>query len=82
MFVCGSYFSYDTPSSVQQRIEKVFGISSTIYSLLYSFYSLPNIIVPMIAGMMLRKIGNGKGLVVCSICVVFGQFIGAIGGYK
>ena len=36
----------------------------------------------MIAGMLLKKIGNGKGLVVCSICVVFGQFIGAIGGYK
>ena len=82
LFVCGSYFSYDTPSSVQQRIEELFGISSTIYSLLYSFYSLPNIIVPMIAGMMLRKIGNGKGLVVCSIFVVFGQFIGAVGGYK
>jgi MFS family permease len=57
---------------VQQRIEELFGISSTIYSLLYSFYSLPNIIVPMIAGMMLKKIGNGKGLVVCSIFVVFG----------
>lgn len=37
------------------------GMSDAYFNLLYSIYSLPNIIFPIIAGIMIDKIGNTFG---------------------
>ena len=79
--IFGSYFCYDNPSELQVRIQEKFGVSQTQYSLLYSSYSLPNMIVPVCGGLILSKIGKGWGLFMFSSIITIGQIICAFGGW-
>lgn len=50
------------------------------FNLLYSLYAFPNVIVPLIGGMLIDKIGARIVLIfTCSICVV-GQAVYSFGG--
>ena len=70
--IFGPYFVYDNPSELEARIEKTFTVSQTKYSQLYSIYCLPNIIVPLISGPLIQRIGHSKGLLICSLILIFG----------
>ena len=70
--IFGSYFCYDNPSELQLKIQEKFGISQTEYSMLYSSYSLPNMIVPLFGGLILIKIGKGWGLTIFSAIITIG----------
>lgn len=49
---------------------------------MYSLYAFPNVIVPLIGGMLIDKIGARIVLIItCSICVV-GQAIYSFGGLE
>ena len=52
-----------------------FKISNTKYSLLYSFYSLPNIICPLLGGILIDKHGPEKTLLTVTLLAVVGQSI-------
>ena len=56
-------------------------ISTVKYGMFYSFYSYPNIILPLIGGVMLDKIGVRLGLIVFTIFVTVGQMVFMFGGY-
>ena len=56
-----------------------FNIDTTVYSLLYSVYSLPNIIAPFLSGILILTIGKETALIIFSTFIVLGQFITAIG---
>jgi hypothetical protein len=56
-FLIGSYFCYDNPGVIEKQIETLFGISQSQFSLLYSVYSYPNMILPVFGGMFLDIIG-------------------------
>ena len=77
----GSYYCYDNPSELEERIQNKFSVSQTQYSLLYSSYSLPNMIIPVCGGMMIGKIGKHWGLVIFSVIITLGQTICALGGW-
>jgi hypothetical protein len=47
-------------------------ITTSKYAMFYSFYSYPNIILPLIGGVMLDKIGVRLGLIVFTIFVTLG----------
>lgn len=79
--IFGCYFCYDNPSELEARIEKEFDVSQTQYSLLYSSYSLPNMIVPVCGGLILSKIGKGWGLFIFSLIITLGQVICAFGAW-
>ena len=60
MFLMGSYFCYDNPLALSLYLEdcnNAWCISKTKVNLLYSVYSLPNIILPLLGGIFLDKIG-------------------------
>lgn len=79
--IFGSYYCYDNPSELEERIQEKFGISQTQYSLLYSSYSLPNMIIPVCGGMIIGKIGRAWGLIMFSVIITLGQTICALGGW-
>jgi MFS family permease len=63
---------------------KRFGASSPVnfeylFNLLYSVYSLPNIVLPLIGGILIFKYGYRSMFLVFGFCVLFGQLIFAIG---
>ena len=49
------------------------------FNLMYSVYSLPNIILPLIGGALICKFGYRGMFLIFGICVLVGQFIFAIG---
>jgi len=81
LFIFGGYWSYDNPASLQTLIMKDYTISVTVYSYLYSIYSLPNIILPLFGGLVIERIGLGRGLILTTGLVFIGQFVQCIGGY-
>mmetsp|Transcript_11707 Transcript_11707/g.11650 ORF Transcript_11707/g.11650 Transcript_11707/m.11650 type:complete len:152 (+) Transcript_11707:252-707(+) len=51
------------------------------YNLLYSVYSYPNIILPLIGGVLIDKIGINFSIVLFSTLLVAGQGVFAIAGF-
>ena len=70
--IFGCYFCYDNPSELEEKIQESFQVSQTQYSLLYSAYSMPNMIVPVCGGLVLGKIGKGWGLFIFSTIITIG----------
>ena len=86
MFFCcflvmGNYFCYDYPASLEIQIEETFGISTTKYGLLYTVYAAPNLIMPLIGGVLSDKLGKRITLLVMCVFLCLGQGIFALGGY-
>ena len=77
--VCGSYWCYDNPATLQNSIMRVFDIGVARYSLLYSVYSLPNIIIPFFGGKLIDKWGKGTCLIICLLVVFLGQTLQSFG---
>ena len=86
----GSYYCYDNPAPVQKEIqgrvkygtdrgiEHGMGMSDFQYQLLYSFYSLPNIIIPLLGGFFIDRLGKKNGILVFVSIVAIGQFFFAV----
>ena len=81
-FLLGSYFCYDNPGPLETQLQEQFKLDSTHYSLLYTVYSLPNMILPIFGGVFLDKIGIRSGLVLFTIILTIGQLVFMIGGYQ
>jgi len=50
--------------------------------LLYTVYSIPNIILPLFGGMFLDRFGIRTGLVLFTFILTIGQFVYMVGGFK
>ncbi|TPX43720.1 hypothetical protein SeLEV6574_g04889 [Synchytrium endobioticum] len=83
LFVClllaGNYYCYDTPSALNVPLREWLGSDYDTYqwqiNLLYSVYSLPNIFLPIVGGLLIDRLGSTLMLLVFSSCVCAGQFI-------
>tara|TARA_B110000285_G_scaffold167097_1_gene186756 strand:+ start:224 stop:811 length:588 start_codon:yes stop_codon:yes gene_type:complete len=78
-FVIGNYYSYDEPAALEIQMEEYFGISATEYGALYSVYSIPNLILPFVGGVIYDKIGIRFGLLLFTFFVCLGQYIFMLG---
>lgn len=59
LFLMGSYFCYDIPSQLSYQFKETsnYHMTEFEYSSLYSIYSLPNTILPLLGGVLLDKTG-------------------------
>jgi len=57
MFLIGNYYCYDNPGPLKDTIKKVCGVNNAQFSLLYTVYSYPNIILPALGGVFLDRVG-------------------------
>jgi hypothetical protein len=53
----GSYFCYDNPGPIEETLENDLKINTKQYSLLYSVYSYPNMVLPIFGGIFLDMMG-------------------------
>ena len=81
-FMIGSCFCYDNPGPLETQLEKDFNVDSTTYSLLYTVYSLPNMVLPIFGGLFLDRIGIRSGLLLFTFILTLGQFVFMMGGYQ
>ena len=82
----GNYFWYDNPNVVSEQLKELVTHEShsenTIkYNQLYSFASYPNIILPLIGGILADKFGLYKIMISFSLFIIVGQGIFAFSGF-
>ena len=63
-------------------MEEQLNLDSTHFSLFYTVYSLPNMILPLLGGILLDSIGVRMGLMFFCAVLTLGQFIFMLGGYQ
>ncbi|CAB4053954.1 Major facilitator superfamily domain-containing protein 1 [Lepeophtheirus salmonis] len=80
--VFGSYYCYDNPGPLQDVLRKKVGLSQFEFGNLYSVYSWPNVILPIVGGYLIDAVvGLRVGSVLFAGFVLLGQLIFAAGGY-
>ncbi|KAK9890523.1 hypothetical protein WA026_010599 [Henosepilachna vigintioctopunctata] len=52
----GSYFCYDNPAALQSHIKEDLNLDTSQYTLLYSVYSWPNVILGFIGGFLIDRV--------------------------
>jgi len=68
--------------ALQSTMQEEMDLSNLKFNMLYSIYSLPNIILPFFGGMLIDKIGVRVSILIFSTILILGQGIVVIGGYS
>lgn len=83
MVMFGSYYIYDVLSPINEFIQQDMGIDNARFGLLFSFYSLPNLLFLLIvAGFILDRFGIRKAGTFYVFLVLLGSVITALGAGK
>lgn len=72
----GSYFSYDIPAALNCQLEALYDVGNLGYELLYSVYSVPNMVLPFCGGWLVDRVFGIRigGMVFCGLVTV-GQIV-------
>jgi MFS family permease len=82
VMMIGNYYCYDIPAALNTQMDDYFGKQSdfeTMFSLLYTVYSVPNIILPFFGGFFTDKFGARICMIVFCSFITLGQLITALG---
>lgn len=71
----GDAFSFDNPQALETQLEQHFQISQMEFNMLYSVYSIPNVILPLVGGYLIDNCGIRINLFVFSLMLVAGQLL-------
>ncbi|CAK4131319.1 unnamed protein product [Aphanomyces euteiches] len=80
----GGCYCYDNPSALKSQLQQHFHTLSKadyemFFNLLYSVYSVPNVVLPLFGGLLCDKYGPRRILVATTSSMVVGQVIVAVG---
>jgi MFS family permease len=78
----GNYYSYDNPAALKSQMQSYFGNPSdfeTLYSLLYTVYSVPNVFLPFFGGYFVDRLGVCICLIIFTTLITAGQCVFALG---
>lgn len=78
----GSYYCFDIPAALKTQIDDFMGDPAeyeTYFSLLYTLYSVPNVILPFFAGYFVDKVGVRLSMLIFASLVGAGQVIFSFG---
>jgi MFS family permease len=82
LMMIGNYYSYDNPAALKTQIEDYMGDPSdyeTLYSLLYTVYSIPNVFLPFFGGYFVDKWGVRICMLIFCCFIATGQCIFSLG---
>ena len=82
MMMIANYYCYDIPAALHQQLDDFMGKPSNFesyFSLLYTLYSVPNIVLPFFGGYFVDKWGVRTTLFVFSAFLCSGQIIFSFG---
>lgn len=81
--ICFSpYFAFDSIQNLANEMEAQIGLSPTRFGILYSVYSIPNIVLPFFGGVMGDKLGLRTAALLLATLVVIGTAIVALAPMK
>lgn len=81
LLVLGDFVAIDNPQPLETQIEEILQIDQQTYSLLYSSWAIPSIVIPFFGGYLTDKLGVRPALLVFGAAITIGQFVYAYGGY-
>ncbi len=76
----GNYYIYDSISPLADLLSSQLGFSDSQIGLLQAIYSFPNVIMVLIGGMIIDRIGTRKASLLFSFLVMLGAIITALKG--
>ncbi|GMH95609.1 hypothetical protein TrST_g6790 [Triparma strigata] len=81
IMMIGNYYCYDNPASLHNSMQTLMPSTNfeTYYSLLYTVYSIPNIVLPFFGGFFVDKLGAPICLIIFSSLILAGQIVFAFG---
>eukprot|EP00276_Gloeochaete_wittrockiana_P001305 CAMPEP_0184670198 /NCGR_PEP_ID=MMETSP0308-20130426/81155_1 /TAXON_ID=38269 /ORGANISM="Gloeochaete witrockiana, Strain SAG 46.84" /LENGTH=524 /DNA_ID=CAMNT_0027116849 /DNA_START=121 /DNA_END=1696 /DNA_ORIENTATION=+ len=74
-----NYFAYDCVAALSSYIKSDFNLNNKEFGLLYTVYEIPNIVMPIIAGVLIDKIGLRLGILIAMVVVLLGVSLTASG---
>ncbi|KAJ3131007.1 hypothetical protein HK100_007007 [Physocladia obscura] len=83
MLMFGNFYAYDLPASLNKPLQSYLNVTDEPYqyqlNLLYSLYSLPNIIIPFFGGYLVDRFGTKRLMTFLSFLVCVGQLLFTFG---
>uniref|UniRef100_K3WG66 Lysosomal dipeptide transporter MFSD1 n=1 Tax=Globisporangium ultimum (strain ATCC 200006 / CBS 805.95 / DAOM BR144) TaxID=431595 RepID=K3WG66_GLOUD len=84
VLMIGNYYCFDNPAALKSQLQQHFSQYPKeryefLFNLLYTLYSVPNILLPFFGGVLVDRFGARVMLVTFSIAILVGQIIFAIG---
>jgi MFS family permease len=82
LMMVGNYYCYDIPAALHSQMNEYMGKPDdfeTMFSLLYTVYSIPNVILPFFGGYFVDKLGVRLCLLVFASLITAGQLVFAFG---
>ncbi len=76
----GNYYIYDSISPLADLLKQQLGYSDANIGLLNAIYSFPNIIMVLVGGIIIDKIGTRKSVFIFTVLVLLGGLITALWG--
>ena len=84
ILVIGIYYSLDIPAALHQQLKDYMPQSTdfeTKFNLLFSVYSLPNVVLPFLGGHFVDRLGASWCIMIFTLFCFLGQFTFALGVY-
>jgi len=76
----GNYYIYDSISPLADLLKTQLGFSDSNIGLLNAIYSIPNIFMVLIGGIIIDKIGTRKAVFIFTVLVMVGSLLTALTG--
>ncbi|MDP4117487.1 MAG: MFS transporter, partial [Bacteroidota bacterium] len=78
--MAGNYYIYDSISPLADLLVKQLNFTDANIGLLQGIYSVPNIIMVLLGGLLIDKIGTRKSVVLFTCIIMLGSIITALSG--
>lgn len=75
----GDFYCFDIAGAVSMKLLKKFPDNHNLMKILYSVYTLPNTILPMLGGLLIYKYGYRIMFLIFGFLVLLGQFFLVLG---
>src|SRR5580704_8690655 len=76
----GNYYVYDCIAPIADLLTKQLGFSDANIGLLQAIYSIPNVIMVLIGGYVVDRIGTRKALFIFGLLCFVGSIVTALSG--
>ncbi|KAF4321703.1 hypothetical protein BBO99_00001683 [Phytophthora kernoviae] len=85
LLMIGNYYCFDNPAALKSQLQQHFSNIPNaryefLFNLLYTLYSIPNILLPFFGGVLVDRFGARVMLFAFSTAILAGQLIFATGG--
>ena len=73
-----NFFAYHAPGAIAQSLQSTYHLSTSSFGLLFTLYSLPNIVLVFIGGVLIDRYGPAYTSLLFNVCMLAGMVVFAL----